>query len=220
MEAGNPKHTQLTRPGTLFIISAPSGTGKTTLVHALLERMPELVVSISHTTRPKRPAERDGDSYYFIDDPAFMRMLEEQAFLEHATVFDYRYGTSRTFVEDHLVAGNDVLLEIDWQGARQVKRQRPDAVCLFILPPSYRILEQRLKTRGETHATVRRRMDAACVELSHYDEYDYLVINDDLHFAVTEMESIIEAARNQYRLHKPYFDWFIKQLMEEASIIQ
>jgi len=220
METGNPKHTQRTRPGTLFIISAPSGAGKTTLVHALLDRMPELVVSTSHTTRPKRPTERDGVSYYFINDPAFKRMIEEQAFLEHASVFDYRYGTSKTFVEDHLEAGSDVLLEIDWQGARQVKQHRPDAVSLFILPPSYRILEQRLRTRGEDHATIRRRMGDACVELSHYHEYDYLVINEDLHIAVTEMESIIEAARNQYRLHQPYFDRFMKQLLEEASIIQ
>jgi guanylate kinase len=211
---------ETSKPGILFIISAPSGAGKTTLIKALTDRNPELSISISHTTRPPRPGETDGTAYHFISKKEFDRMVEENIFLEHARVFDYHYGTSRTYVEEQLAAGYDVLLEIDWQGARQVRELTGNNVSLFILPPSFQTLEQRLDSRGESKATVKRRMVDAGRELSHYDEYDYLVINRELDTALLELESIIKATRSQYRLQRRFFDKFIGELMAQAGNIQ
>ncbi|CAL1241100.1 guanylate kinase [Candidatus Methylocalor cossyra] len=182
--------------GTLFVVSAPSGAGKTSLVRALRETLEGLVVSVSHTTRPRRPGEEDGRDYFFVSRPEFERMIEAEAFLEHARVFDHYYGTARSTAETGLAAGQDVLLEIDWQGARQVRARMPECVSIFILPPSRQSLEERLTARGQDpRDTIARRMRDAISEMSHYDEYDYLVVNDAFDCALAELRSIIMAQR-------------------------
>ncbi len=182
--------------GTLFIVSAPSGAGKTSLLKRLREELPDLVISISHTTRPRRPGEVDGRDYYFVSVETFERMLAQGAFLEHAKVFDHYYGTARRQVEENLERGFDVVLEIDWQGARQVREKMPESRSIFILPPSRQVLEQRLRSRGQdSEAVIARRMRAARAEIAHYDEYDYLVVNDRFEQALMQLESIIVADR-------------------------
>lgn len=182
--------------GTLYIISAPSGTGKTSLVHALLEREPEIALSISHTTRPLRPQDRDGEQYHFVNEGVFARMVAQNLFLEHAEVFGHRYGTSRSAVELLLAQGRDVLLEIDWQGARQVRAALPEALSVFILPPSRVELERRLRTRAsDDAATINRRLTASCEEVAHAHEFDYLVINDEFADALGDLRSIVAARR-------------------------
>ena len=206
--------------GILFIISAPSGAGKTTLVKALCKRVPNLHVSISHPPRPSRPDETDGLSYNFIDEATFRHMIANDLFLEFATVFDHHYGTSRDWVEQQLGSGNDVLLEIDWQGASQVRRAMPDAVTIFILPPSIETLEKRLQCRGEDEKTVNRRMRDARIEMSHYREYDFIVINETLDRARLELETIIRAMRHKYALQIGHYDEFAKTLMEQKGNIE
>ncbi|WP_016855920.1 guanylate kinase [Halomonas smyrnensis] len=182
--------------GTLFIVSAPSGAGKTSLVRELIERLDGIQVSVSHTTRPRREGEVDGVNYHFVDRAEFERMIAEGDFFEHARVFDNYYGTSRRAVEELLAAGQDVILEIDWQGARQVREQLPQAVSIFILPPSREELERRLSGRGtDEHAVIAGRMREAVSEMSHYDEYDYVVINDDFTTAERELQSLVIARR-------------------------
>ena len=184
--------------GTLYIVAAPSGAGKTSLVKSLVETTSDVVVSISHTTRPLRPGEQDGVHYHFITLPSFETMIAQGAFLEHAQVFGNRYGTSRAAVLAKLQAGLDVILEIDWQGAQQVRKQLPDSPSIFILPPSRDALRQRLAGRGQDSAEViERRMAAALDELSHYVEFDYLVINDQFETALTELSAIIIAQRQR-----------------------
>ncbi|ATJ84721.1 guanylate kinase [Halomonas beimenensis] len=182
--------------GTLFIVSAPSGAGKTSLVRELIESLDGIQVSVSHTTRPRREGEVDGVNYHFVDVAAFEEMIARGDFFEHARVFDNYYGTSRRAVEDLLAAGQDVILEIDWQGARQVREQLPEAVSIFILPPSRQELERRLSGRGtDEHAVIASRMREAVAEMSHHDEYDYLVINDDFTTALRELQSLVIARR-------------------------
>ncbi|WFM71343.1 guanylate kinase [Halomonas sp. CKK8] len=182
--------------GTLFIVSAPSGAGKTSLVRELIESLDGIQVSVSHTTRERREGEVDGVNYHFVDVPAFETMIEHGDFFEYARVFDNYYGTSRRTVEAMLAAGQDVILEIDWQGARQVRQQLPDAVSVFILPPSREELERRLASRGtDEHAVIARRMRDAVEEMTHHDEYDYLVINDDFTTALRELQSLVIARR-------------------------
>ncbi|MDW7746604.1 guanylate kinase [Halomonas sp.] len=182
--------------GTLFIVSAPSGAGKTSLVRELIESLDGIQVSVSHTTRERREGEVDGVNYHFVDVPAFEAMIEHGDFFEYARVFDNYYGTSRRSVEAMLAAGQDVILEIDWQGARQVRQQLPDAVSVFILPPSREELERRLASRGtDEHAVIARRMRDAVEEMTHHDEYDYLVINDDFTTALRELQSLVIARR-------------------------
>jgi guanylate kinase len=182
--------------GTLYIFAAPSGAGKTSLVKALVDSTPGIEVSVSHTTRAPRPGEVDGVNYHFVDLPTFERMVAEGAFLEHARVFDNYYGTARASIEQRLAAGMDVILEIDWQGARQVREQFPDSVGVFILPPSKAVLEERLRGRGtDDEATIARRMRDAEREMSHYDEFDYLVINDDFDTALEDLRAIVRARR-------------------------
>ena len=182
--------------GTLFIVSAPSGAGKTSLVRELIESLDGIQVSVSHTTRERREGEVDGVNYHFVDVPTFEAMVEQGDFFEYARVFDNYYGTSRSAVQGMLAAGQDVILEIDWQGARQVRQQLPDAVSVFILPPSREELERRLAGRGtDEHAVIARRMRDAVDEMSHHDEYDYLVINDDFTTALRELQSLVIARR-------------------------
>jgi guanylate kinase len=178
--------------GILYTVSAPSGAGKTSLVQALVDSNPEVCVSVSHTTRDKRPSEVDGVDYHFTDHHTFAAMLERGEFLEHAQVFGNLYGTSQQWVEQTLHSGMDVILEIDWQGAAQVRRLMPDTVSLFILPPSLPCLRQRLTGRGQDdEAVIAARMEEAINEISHYVEADYLIINDDFTVALAQFQALI-----------------------------
>ncbi|MDP1664148.1 MAG: guanylate kinase [Methylobacter sp.] len=182
--------------GKLYIISAPSGAGKTSLVKQLVADLDDLTVSISHTTRQMRPGETHGQDYYFVTVADFQAMQEQQAFLEHARVFDNFYGTAQQTVEENLNRGLDVILEIDWQGAEQIKKLLPDSLSIFILPPSTEVLLQRLRNRGQDdEQIIARRMRDAVTEIRHHDEFDYLVVNDDFALALTELKSIIIANR-------------------------
>lgn len=184
--------------GTLFIFSAPSGAGKTSLVKALLQTTGYIGVSVSHTTRAPRPGEVDGKDYNFISVADFQAMVGQGAFLEHAQVFDNFYGTSQAWVESELAAGRDVILEIDWQGAEQVRRLMPDTVSVFIAPPSIEALRERLQKRGQDNdEVIERRMRDARNEMSHYGEYSYLIINDNFDNTVEELRSIIIARRHR-----------------------
>lgn len=188
----------MTAPGTLYIIAAPSGGGKTSLVRALLDNLPDIEVSVSHTTRPPRPGERNGVAYHFVDAATFERLVQQEVFLEHARVFDYAYGTSRDTVLARLQLGIDVILEIDWQGARQVRARLPETVSIFILPDSQATLRQRLEQRGQDSAAViERRMQDAVSEMTHYDEFDYLVINDQFEAALDALRAIVIAQRQR-----------------------
>jgi guanylate kinase len=186
-----------TGQGTLYIISAPSGAGKSSLLRALLDATgDELALSVSHTTRAPRPGEVNGQDYHFVDTATFRDMIDSGDFLEHAEVFDNFYGTSKGGVQAQLAAGQDVILEIDWQGARQVRELMPDSVGIFILPPSREALRERLQNRGQDETVViERRMRDAISEMSHYDEYDYLIINDDFSLALDELASIVRCRR-------------------------
>jgi guanylate kinase len=182
--------------GKLYIISAPSGAGKTSLVKRLVAEVDDLSVSVSHTTRAMRSGEQDGVDYFFVSVDEFKAMIERQAFLEHAQVFDNFYGTAQQTVEDNLAQGLDVILEIDWQGAQQVRRMLPDSLSIFILPPSISVLSQRLQNRGQDNPEViARRMRDAVTEMSHYPEFDYLIVNDDFGVAFSQLKSIITANR-------------------------
>lgn len=182
--------------GTLFIVSAPSGAGKSTLVNALLEREPGIALSISHTTRAPRPGDADGVQYHFVDRTTFERMVADGQFLEYAEVFGNYYGTSRGAVEPILASGRDVLLEIDWQGAAQVRRAMPECVSIFILPPSRAELERRLRARGtDDAATIERRLAASREEIAHAPEFDVIVVNDAFEDAVARLQEIVRAAR-------------------------
>ncbi len=179
-------------PSRLFVIAAPSGAGKTTLVKALTTRNPELRFSISYTTRPQRRNEADGVDYLFVDKDEFDRLRAAGALLESAEVFDNFYGTSREQVEKHLATGHHVILEIDWQGARQVRKAKPDCVTVFILPPSRQELERRLRRRGtDTEAVIERRLRDALSDMSHWNEFDYVIFNDDLDDAVADLEAVL-----------------------------
>ncbi len=184
--------------GTLYIVSAPSGAGKTSLVNQLSATTPGVAVSISHTTRPPRPGEQDGDHYHFTPPTTFETMIAEGAFLEYAEVFGNRYGTSRAETEAQLAAGLDLILEIDWQGARQVRTLLPDSLSIFILPPSRDALRQRLSNRAQDHPEIiDQRMAASLDELSHYEEFDYLVINDDFTVALDALRAILIGNRQR-----------------------
>jgi guanylate kinase len=178
--------------GRLFVIAAPSGAGKTTLVKALLEAEPQLSLSISHTTRTRRPTEEPGREYHFVSRAQFEALAARGEFLEHARVFDNFYGTSRAFVAAQLDAGRDVLLEIDWQGARQVRRALPECVSVFVLPPSRRALAERLARRAtDTAEVIARRLADAAADMSHYAEFDYVVVNDDFDQALADLRRIV-----------------------------
>jgi guanylate kinase len=182
--------------GSLFIVSAPSGAGKSSLVKALLEGDPHLRLSVSYTTRPPRPGEENGVHYHFVDREAFQEMLGRAEFLESAEVYGNWYGTSQPWIESRMAAGQDILLEIDWQGAAQVRRLFPEALGVFILPPSLRELERRLHGRGQDSAEViARRMAAAREDMTHALEFDYLVVNDVFDMALADLRAIVRAER-------------------------
>jgi guanylate kinase len=206
--------SQIITPGKLYTVSAPSGAGKTSLVKALLEADPLVQVSISHTTRPKRPGEVDGVNYHFVDHTEFNTMLASDAFLEQAEVFGNHYGTSKHWVEQTLTEGRDVILEIDWQGAEQVKRLMPDTIGIFILPPSRQTLRQRLTTRGQDdEQIIDRRMQEAVNEMSHYPHSDYLLINDDFNTALTELRTIITSNRLLLAAQRQRYQPLLQELL-------
>jgi guanylate kinase len=196
--------------GSLFIVSAPSGAGKTSLVAALLAADPLIKKSISYTTRAARPGEENGRHYHFVAEEAFERMRADNQFLETALVHGNRYGTSRRTVETECGAGNDVVLEIDWQGAQQIRRLKPEAVTIFVLPPSIETLQERLRGRGQDSAEViASRIAAARGEIAHVSDFDYVIINDDFHRAAQDLTSIVRAER----LKRP------RQLVRHAELI-
>ncbi|MDH5433583.1 MAG: guanylate kinase [Gammaproteobacteria bacterium] len=189
--------------GNLYVVSAPSGAGKTSLLKRLIEDLPGVVTSVSHTTRIKREAEVDGVDYHFVDMTTFEAMVQQGDFLENAQVFGNFYGTSLSQLEKQLAEGNDVILEIDWQGARQVSQKLQETRSIFILPPSKEALLQRLQARGQDdESTIQSRMNEAQNEMSHYAEYDYLVINDDFEIAMADLKSILLAERQKTETQK------------------
>ena len=182
--------------GNLYIVAAPSGGGKTSLVKKLVDNMHDITVSVSHTTRDKRQGEAHGTHYFFIDEPEFLDMARADDFIEYAWVFEHLYGTSKAHIQKKLAEGIDVVLDIDWQGAAQIKQIFPDAVSVFIVPPSLEILKQRLLDRQRDNADIiEDRMQRACDEMSHYSEFDYLIVNDDFDKASVELEAIVLANR-------------------------
>ena len=182
--------------GCLFVIAAPSGGGKTSVVNALLEREPRIKLSVSYTTRPPRPGEEDGTHYHFVDVPRFMQLKDAGEFLEHAHVHGNWYATSATWLAEEVQQGNDVLLEIDWQGAAQVRRLVPGSVLVFLLPPSIDSLRERLEKRGQdSPAVIRKRLEAAREEMKHAGEFDYVIMNQDFARAVDDLSVIVRAAR-------------------------
>lgn len=203
-------------PGTLYIISAPSGGGKTSLVNALLESVANLEVSVSHTTRPPRPGEKNSIDYHFVTEKAFENLIAKKKFLEHAKVFGNYYGTSRVWVEKKLKAGIDIILEIDWQGARQIRSMMPDAIGIFILPPSWQILEKRLRQRAQDEKSViAKRMAQAHDEVAHYHEYDYLVVNDNFAKALADLSAVIRVRRLRLLLQKKEQASLLKKLLRK-----
>ena len=187
------------RRGALFVIAAPSGAGKTSLVKAVLDRDPSLRVSVSHSTRKPRPHERDGEHYHFVTVDEFKRLVAAGEFLEHAQVFDNFYGTGRAQVEALRNAGHDVILEIDWQGAQQVRKAQPDCRSVFILPPSRAELEARLRNRKtDSEQVIERRLRDAVADMSHYSEFDRVVVNDDFETAVSQLLSILRGGGSEF----------------------
>ena len=185
------------KAGKLFVITAPSGAGKTSLIEALMRDDPSLKLSISYTTRAPRPGEKNGVDYHFVDDQTFLAMRERGEFLESAQVHGYRYGTSKKVITEALARGEDLILEIDWQGAQQVRRIYPDCVGIFILPPSIEELERRMRSRGQdADAVIRRRLENAREELAHASEFKYAIINKDFQTALGELKQIIQKERH------------------------
>ena len=202
------------RRGRLIVIAAPSGAGKTSLVRALMERMPSLAFSVSFTTRPRRPTEQDGRDYHFIDKGRFEAMAREGAFLEHAEVFGHHYGTGRAQVEQALRAGQDLILEIDWQGAQQVRAALPETIDIFILPPSRAVLEQRLRNRRtDSPEVIARRLRESVEEMAHWPEFRFVVVNDDFDTALGELLSIAEGRGEDLRSDRPGLAAFARGLL-------
>jgi len=204
--------------GTLFIVSAPSGAGKSSLIQALLKTQPlyDTQVSVSHTTRSMRPGENHGEHYYFVNHDEFRTMISENAFLEHAEVFGNYYGTSRDAIEQVLATGVDVFLDIDWQGAKQIRDKMPASRSIFILPPSKDELDRRLRGRGQdSEEVIGKRMAQAVAEMSHYAEYDYLIVNDDFDLALSDLKNIIRAERLRMGRQKARHDALISKLLAD-----
>jgi guanylate kinase len=204
------------RRGKLFVISAPSGAGKTSLVKALLQRMPELHVSVSYTTRNRRPTEEDGREYYFVSVTEFQRLVEQGKFLEHARVFDNYYGTGRQPVEAQLDKGYDVVLEIDWQGAQQVRKALAECKMIFILPPSRRALEERLRKRAtDSNEVIERRLRDAVGDMTHWREFDYVVVNDGFEHAVGDLMRIVSGRGEDLKAGRPELAPLLAELLKD-----
>lgn len=207
--------------GTLYIIAAPSGGGKSSLAQALLESTPGLQLSVSYTTRARRNGEQDGADYHFVSPERFEEMCAAGEFLEHATVFGNRYGTGRSLVEGRLSQGIDVVLAIDWQGARALRRRLPASVHIFLLPPSHDVLEQRLRSRSQDSAeTIAQRMREAVDQISHYDEFDYLVLNDDFDIALADVQTIIHAQRLRREAQATRLRHLLEDLLAPAPRVE
>jgi guanylate kinase len=206
----------LSNTGHLFVVAAPSGTGKTSLVRSLVSTVNDLQISISHTTRPPRPGDVEGKDYYFVSEETFAQMVQEKAFLEHATIYHYHYGTSKAWILQQLKAGIDVLLEIDWQGAKQVCELFPDSVLIFIVPPSLTVLHHRLQNRGQdAMGIIDERMANAQYEIQHYPEFDYLVINDQFEQALADLKHIVLAERLRCSVQKIRHQELLAQLLKK-----
>ncbi|MFW0072477.1 MAG: guanylate kinase [Coxiella-like endosymbiont] len=200
----------------LFVISAPSGAGKTSLVRALVSKLKEIKISISHTTRPMRLCDREGVDYFFVNETCFQTMIKEGAFLEYATVYGHHYGTAKDWVFQQLKTGEDVLLEIDWQGAQQVRRLFPPALLIFILPPSAKALQERLiKRRQDEGSVVNRRLALARQEMARYTEFDYIVVNDNFDQALQNLLHIISAERLQLGVQEEKLAPLLEELLEK-----
>jgi guanylate kinase len=198
----------------LFIVAAPSGCGKTSLVKALIKQVDNLCVSVSHTTRAARPGEEHGKNYFFVSKEAFDEISSNDGFIESAQVFDNHYGSAKQTVKDLLVQGQDVILEIDWQGARQVKQSFTDAIGIFILPPSISALQERLTDRGQDdQSIIDRRMQDAVSEMQHFDEFDYLVVNDDFNVALSDLSDIVHTQRLTLEQQSSKHHNLLKQLI-------
>ena len=206
--------------GRLFVIAAPSGAGKTSLVRALMQRRPELRFSISFTTRKQRPTEQHGRDYFFVSRDEFQRMVDAGEFLEHAQVFDNYYGTARRQVEDALAAGRDLILEIDWQGAGQIRRALPESVSIFVLPPSRAELEVRLRGRGtDSDEVIQRRLRDAASDMTHWREFDHVVVNDEFERALAELQDIVDRRGEATRADRSGLAALAARLTEDKGIV-
>ncbi|MCU7960159.1 MAG: guanylate kinase [gamma proteobacterium symbiont of Bathyaustriella thionipta] len=204
--------------GQLYVISAPSGAGKTSLLNALLQQDEAVSLSVSHTTRAPRPGEQNGVQYHFVDDATFKALVAEGVFLEHACVFDHYYGTSRPAIESQLASGQDVILEIDWQGAQQIRATFKEVVSIFIVPPSVAELRRRLSSRGQDSETViNRRMRDAVSDLSHFDEFDYLIVNKNFDKALAEIQAVFVAHRLKKQRQQAKHADMLAALLAESS---
>jgi guanylate kinase len=204
------------KSGTLFIIAAPSGAGKTSLVKALIEQVDNMDVSISYTTRKPRQDEKHGEAYFFVDENEFRELINKNHFIEYAKVFENYYGTPKDWVEKEMLTGRNFILEIDWQGAQQVKSQLRGSVGIFILPPDYHTLRERLVGRqNDDPETIDRRMSAACEEISHYKDFDYIVINEDFERALAEIKAVITATNLGSCRQKSFYGNFVRQIMAQ-----
>ena len=200
--------------GRLYVIAAPSGAGKTSLLHALMRRRPGLQFSVSRTTRKPRPGEHDGKDYHFIDREGFERLIATGEFIEHANVFGNLYGTRKSVVEAALAEGRDLILEIDWQGARQVREHLPDAVQIFILPPSRAELEARLRKRdSDSGEAIERRLNESTLEMSHWRDFDYVIVNRDFDAALADLESIFDGRGEASRAGRPELETLARELL-------